>query len=464
MKLEDLPMPPGCREAGLGSGCLSKMYRFKGFVDLVCDAVEQTTNLVERTHRATAERSVRRFAPIEPLATPARAVNAVQQSIAHGVYETTRTVNRAARTALGSGFELIEAEGGVASDEMRPLATPMNAEAVGSLSWVVDYAQSSINGLFGDWLSRKGSLLAPTMHLFHAGRPLPTTEEAFVATFEEPTNRLAVFVHGLGCTEWTWNIGATQYYGDPTVNFGSQLQRDCGYTPLYVRYNTGLRVAENGRSLSDLLTEVLSAYPVEVDEIALIGHSMGGLVSRSAAHYGALHGQPWVPKLRHVVSIATPHHGAPLEKAVNLTTGTLRRFETAATQVISELLGARSSGIKDLRYGYITDAEGTKHPEAMLQDSKEARPLLLHVAYYFVAATISKDHEHPIGQVIGDMLVRLPSAKGHDREPARRIPFHSGHVLGGVSHLRLANHPEVYQALRAWVDDPENRADAHSAP
>ena len=439
------------------------MHRFKGFVDLVCDAVEETTNLVERTHRKAAERSVRRFAPIEPLATPARAVNAVQQSIADGVYETIRAVNRAARSALGSGFELMEGEGGVASDETRSLVTPMSAEAMGSLSWVVDYAQSSVSGVFGDWLSRKGSVLASTMHFRHEGRPLPATEEAFRAAFTEPTHRVAVFVHGLACTEWMWNIGATQYYGDPTVNFGSQLQRDCGYTPLYIRYNTGLRVAENGRSLSDLLTAVLSAYPVEVDEIALIGHSMGGLVSRSAAHYGALHGQPWVPKLRHVVSIATPHHGAPLEKAVNLTAGTLRRFETAATQVISELLGARSSGIKDLRYGYITDAERAKHPEAMLEDSKEARPLLLHVAYYFVAATISKDQEHPIGQVVGDMLVRLPSAKGHDPQPARRIPFHSGHVLGGVSHLRLANHPEVYQALRGWMNDLGNRVEAHNA-
>jgi pimeloyl-ACP methyl ester carboxylesterase len=440
------------------------MHRFRGFVDLVCDAVEETTSLVERTHRKSAERSARRFAPVEPLTTPARAVNAVQQSIAGVVYDTIRTVNRVTHSALGSGFDLIEAEGGVAREETaRSLVTPMSAEAMGSLSWVIDHAQSSVGGFFGDWLSRKGSVLATTMHLRHEGRPLSTTEEAFHSAIKEPTSKLAVFVHGLSCTEWMWNVGATEYYGDPRVNFGSQLQRDGGYTPLYVRYNTGLRVAENGRSLSDLLTGVLSAYPLEVDEIALIGHSMGGLVSRSAAHYGALHGQPWVSKLRHVVSIATPHHGAPLEKAVNLTDRILRRVDTAATQVISEVLSARSSGIQDLRYGYITDAEGAKHPEAMLEDSKEARPLLLHVAYYFVAATISKDHEHPIGQVVGDLLVRLPSAKGHDPLPARRIPFHSGHVLGGVSHLRLANHPEVYRALRRWVNGSASSVEAQSA-
>ena len=441
------------------------MHRLKGFVELVCDAVEETTNLVEKTHMNTAQRSVRRFAPVEPIATPARVVNAVHQAIAGGVYGAVRLVNRGVRGVLGPGVDMIQAEAGAADgDDSLSLTTPMSEEALGSLSWVVDHAQSSVSGFYGDWLMRKGSTLAPTLHLRHQGRRLPTTDEAFHLAFKEPSNKIAVFVHGLSCTEWMWNIGATQYYGDPTVNFGSQLQSDCGHTPLYVRYNTGLHVSENGRLLSDLLTDVLTAYPVEVDEIALIGHSMGGLVSRSAAHYGALNGQAWVPKLRHVVSIGTPHRGAPLEKAANLTAGTLGRFETAATQVISDVLNARSSGIKDLRFGYITDEEWDQEdPDAALEDIREARRLLTHVYYYFVAATISRDHDHPLGEVVGDLLVRLPSAAGHDPEPARRIPFHSGHVLGGVSHLRLANHPEVYEALREWMREPDHDPEAHEA-
>ncbi|NNE17163.1 MAG: alpha/beta fold hydrolase [Myxococcales bacterium] len=419
------------------------MHRVRGFFEAVCDAVEDTTNLVERTHKNAARRSVRRFAPVEPFATPARAVNGVHEAIASGIYSTIRTISLGIRKAAVSSSDLIEASAPA-------LRTPMSADAAGSLSWVVDHAQAGVSGFYGDWLRRKGSMLAPTMHLRHEGRPLDIDEQALRSAISDPSNKISVFVHGLSCTEWMWNIGAREYYGDPKMNFGSQLKSDCDYTPLYVRYNTGLRVAENGRALSDLLSHVLAAYPVDIEKIALIGHSMGGLVCRSAAHYGALHREPWVPKLRHVVSIATPHHGAPLEKVVNLTAGALGRFDTAATQVIAEVLGARSSGIKDLRYGYITDAEEQKHPDAMLEDSKEARPLLQHVAYYFVAATISKDRDHPLGQVVGDMLVRLASAQGHDREPARRIPFHSGRVLGGISHLRLANHPEVYEALREW--------------
>jgi len=429
------------------------MNRLRGFVDLAFHAVEQTTNLIERTHDATAKRSVRRFAPIEPLATPANAVNSVQQGIASGVYWTIRTVNRAVHSAVGSGIDLLSSAAiASAEDGAFELATPLRSTSAGSLEWVVDYAQSAVTGLHGDWLSKNGNPLASTMHLRHEGRRLSIDEGAFRAAFGTPTNKLAVFVHGLSSTEWMWTFRAEDYYGDPSACFGNRLRDDHGYTPIYVRYNTGLHISENGRLLSNLLAEVLEAYPVEVDAIVLIGHSMGGLVSRSAAHYGDVHEQPWTSKLRHIVSLGAPHLGAPLEKAVNLTAGALRFFETTATQVISELLNSRSAGIKDLRFGYTTDEEWLdQDPDAVLHDRRADARLLDHVGYYFVGATISRDPAHPLGHLVGDLLVRLPSAAGHHPEPVRRIPFHSGKILGGLSHVQLANHPTVYEALQQWI-------------
>ncbi|MBT8468277.1 MAG: hypothetical protein KJN97_05960, partial [Deltaproteobacteria bacterium] len=244
------------------------MHRVRGFFEAVCDAVEDTTNLVERTHKNAARRSVRRFAPVEPFATPARAVNGVHEAIASGIYSTIRTISLGIRKAAVSSSDLIEASAPA-------LRTPMSADAAGSLSWVVDHAQAGVSGFYGDWLRKKGSTLAPTMHLRHEGRPLDIDEQALRSAISDPSNKISVFVHGLSCTEWMWNIGAREYYGDPKMNFGSQLKSDCDYTPLYVRYNTGLRVAENGRALSDLLSHVLAAYPLDIEKIALIGHSMG---------------------------------------------------------------------------------------------------------------------------------------------------------------------------------------------
>ncbi len=188
------------------------------------------------------------------------------------------------------------------------------------------------------------------------------------------------------------------------------------------------------------------------EEIALVGHSMGGLVARSAAHYAREHDETWVGLLRHVACIGSPHLGAPLEKAVNLLTGFLRKVDAAGADVPADLLNARSSGIKDLRHGYTLDEEWTgKDPDAVFADARRNVPLVDGVGYYFVAATISRDPEHPVGELLGDLLVRLPSASGHAPEPAHRIPFRGGAFVPGMNHVHLANHPDVYAALRGLL-------------
>ena len=236
------------------------------------------------------------------------------------------------------------------------------------------------------------------------------------------------------------------------MTFGSRLQADLGFTPIYIRYNTGRHISENGRSLATLLTELVDAYPVPVEEIALIGHSMGGLVARSAGHYARTHGEPWLGRLRHVACIGSPHLGSPLEKGTNLLTWALRKLDAAGADVPAALLDARSAGIKDLRYGYTVDEEWIgRNPDDVFADARRNVPLVDGVGYYFFAATITRDLHHPIGQLLGDLLVRLPSASGQAPEPAKRIPFRSGAVFTGMHHVHLANHPDIYEALRALL-------------
>ncbi len=61
-------------------------------------------------------------------------------------------------------------------------------------------------------------------------------------------------------------------------------------TPVYLRYNTGLPVGRNGADLAWLLDDLVAAWPVPVRSIALVGHSMGGLVVRAAFHAAAHRG------------------------------------------------------------------------------------------------------------------------------------------------------------------------------
>ncbi|MGB5265534.1 MAG: hypothetical protein WBN30_03025, partial [Polyangiales bacterium] len=166
-------------------------------------------------------------------------------------------------------------------------------------------------------------------------------------------------------------------------------------------------------------------------------------------HYAREHDEPWVGQLRHVACIGSPHLGAPLERAVNRLTGVLRKVDAAGAQVPAALLDARSAGVKDLRYGYTVDEEWLdRDPDEVFADARRNIPLVDGVGYYFLAATITRDPEHPVGQLLGDLMVQLPSASGEAPESARRIHFSGGAVFPGMNHIHIANHPDVYEALR----------------
>ena len=419
----------------------------RGFIDLAFDLVDETTNLVERTHDAVVQRSVRRLAVGESAKEAAKVATDIQTAISSGVFASIRAVNRATRFSVNAVANVAEASSSRAS-----LVTSSLSSTAGTASWSVDHLRSSVNGFWGDYLSRKGSRLDLGMTLRHQGRDLPVTAEALESAFTTATNKICVFVHGLAATEWLWSLSSEEHYGEPNVTFGTRLRADLGFTPIYLRYNTGRHISENGRCLAELLTELVEVYPVAIDEIALVGHSMGGLVVRSAAHYGSEHEEPWVSHLRHVACIGSPNLGAPLEKAVNLLTGALRNVAAAGAQVPAELLDSRSAGVKDLRHGYTVDEEWAgMDPDRVFADSRRDLPLVGGVGYHFLAATLARDPEHPLGQLLGDLMVRLRSAAGAAVEPARTIRFASGAVFPGMSHVDIANHPDVYEALRGML-------------
>jgi pimeloyl-ACP methyl ester carboxylesterase len=259
------------------------------------------------------------------------------------------------------------------------------------------------------------------------------------------TPRLVVFVHGLCETDDAWSL-----FGDHP-SYGDRLSSELGYSPVYVRYNTGLHISDNGRRLSELLEELTDSWPVPVEEIVLVGHSMGGLVCRSAAHQGE--GARWTERLRHVFCLGTPHLGAPLEKAANVAGWALGRLPE--TRAFSKLVNGRSAGIKDLRFGSCSEADWCDcDPDEFLRDRCQDVPFLETATYYFIGATLSREPNGMLGRAMGDLLVRYPSASGAGRR--RRIPFEidNGLHVGGATHFHLLNHPAVYEQLRAWLVRP----------
>ena len=432
---------------------LSSLRRARGFIDLVFDVVDETSHLVERTHDSVVMRSSRRFARGKRARGAAKVVTTVQRAISGSVFASIRAINGMTRLTVNATADVatVGLNSAYESGDVTSVKGP-GLDAGDRPGRFVDALESSLNGFWGDFLSRKGSRLDLGMTIRHQGRSLHLTRETLAAVFPSPTSRVCVFVHGLAATERLWGQRSEEHYGDPNVTFGSRLSVDLGFTPLYLRYNTGRHISENGRALAALLTELQNAYPIAIEEIVLVGHSMGGLVARSAAHYAKKHEEPWVAKLRHVVCIGSPHLGAPLEKAVNLVSGVLKGIHAAGAQVPAELLDSRSVGIKDLRYGYTVDEEWAgKDPDQMFANSRLDLPFVDGVGYYFVAATVGRVPGHPLGRVLGDLLVRLPSASGEAPRSARRIDFNEGVVLSGMDHIQLANHPDVYEALLPFL-------------
>jgi pimeloyl-ACP methyl ester carboxylesterase len=303
-----------------------------------------------------------------------------------------------------------------------------------------------IDGLIGDELERTRSVLQEPMSVRVDGRVVGCDQRALAKAFPGATRRIVVFVHGLMGTEFPWDWWAAENGG----TYATRLARDLDVTPVYIRYNTGRHISENGRSLAELLEQLVAAWPAEVDEVALIGHSMGGLVSRSACCHGDELDYAWVRRVRHVISLGSPHMGAPLAQAVHYAAAGLYRLPE--TRPLAGLLRRRSGGIRDLRHGSLVDEDWRdQDPDALRARACKEVPLLEGATHCFVAATIMRAENHPLSRLIGDTLVLQPSASGRSR--SRRIPFEAeyGMHLGPAHHLALLNHPMVYERLRSWL-------------
>jgi PGAP1-like protein len=376
-------------------------------------------------HEVHAGISGRVFSALGEVAAPARIAH---DGIAALVY-----------SAVGTIGSLTIRSGSVVASLTRPDDAPsIEARPLGRI------AVGALNGAFGDRLAQHGSALGTALAIRLGGEEVPPTNDALGAAYPEASPRLAVFLHGLCETEDAWLLHADRHRP-----YGERLRAQHGYTPLYVRYNTGRHISENGRDLAALLNELCREWPVPVDEIALIGHSMGGLVSRSACHYGA--GSDAIARVRHVFSLGSPHRGAQLERLAHAAGAALHRLPE--TRAAANALRLRSVGIRDLYHGYLVDEDWAGYdPDAFLVAAAREIPFLETASHYFVAATLSDDPNAPVGRLLGDLLVLRPSAWGQRRRTERlRFPIENYRSVGRAHHFDLLNHPAIAEELVRWL-------------
>ncbi len=292
--------------------------------DVLAEGVGGATHRAQEVHEAIVHRSFAAAGPARKW--PER----LHDRIAASIYGTLRTVGPAAirSGALGLGAA-------VDPDAARVYGTRRGKTVI-----------SALNGAFGDALAQRRNGLALEMKLRSEGVSVDTSAAELARTFPNATDRVVVFVHGFGETDDSWRWFALAHWGEPDVNYGELLQRELGYTPLYVHYNSGRAVEVNGAELSELLAELTLNWPVELRELVLVAHSAGGHVTRAAIRDGIASGAQWVEGARYVFTLGTPRGAQALERAAQVSTRALRVIPE--TRPLSEMLEVRSAGLKDL--------------------------------------------------------------------------------------------------------------------
>ncbi|MEI8324180.1 MAG: alpha/beta hydrolase [Betaproteobacteria bacterium] len=307
-------------------------------------------------------------------------------------------------------------------------------------------ALAVLNGVMGDRLLASKNPLATPMTLRHQGVALN-----WAAPPAGLQPKVLLMVHGLCMNDLQWSA---QHQGQ-VVNHGELLASALGCSPVYLRYNSGLHVSQNGHDLSRQL-EQLTAHG-SVEELSVLAHSMGGLLIRSALHIARQQGLRWPDKLRNIVFLGTPQHGAPLERAGNWLDTLLG--STPYTAPLAQLGKLRSAGVTDLRYGLVLDQDWQGRDRFERDhDRRQLLPLPEGVACYAVAATLAGKRSAVADRLIGDGLVPLRSALGQHDEAQRCLIFakDSQWIAYRTGHMELLSRPEVTQQLLHWLAHTNN--------
>ncbi|MFI5312030.1 MAG: esterase/lipase family protein, partial [Gemmatimonadales bacterium] len=268
--------------------------------------------------------------------------------------------------------------------------------------------------------------------------------DMLAAAFPTPSPKIVVLVHGLCMNDLQWTR--------QEHNHGAALARNLGYTPVYLHYNSGQHVSTNGRAFTAMLEALVAAWPVPVEELAIVAHSMGGLVARSAHHYGTVAGHAWRHRLRKLVFLGTPHHGAALERGGHR----LHRLfdQTPYTAPFARLGKIRSAGITDLRHGSLLDEDWHGRDRfAHGEDTRRPVPLPEGVDCFAVGATTGREPSDRRARLRGDGLVPIASALGCHRDPrfTLALPDARQWIACDTSHFDLLSRPQVYERIHAWL-------------
>lgn len=367
---------------------------------------ERLVEPVEGMHRTISDRAFRYVGPL------GEQVRAVHNTVVDGVYQAVRWTAGALGVGVGTMLDARSA---------KPISETRRGSGI----------QAALNGVWGDRLDQRSNALSVSLTVRSGDVALPLNPPALATAYPAASSHIVVLLHGFGQTERCWDTSR-----DGKASLIRALESAPGITPVLVRYNSGVSVARTGAELAQLLANLQASWPVDAPAVSLVGFSMGGLVARSAYATGMAAGHAWATGARHLVNIGTPHSGSPIARGVGLGSWALRIAKT--TRPLSDFLNGASAGIKDLQSGADIAVAWEEAMPSPHSHPSEAR-------HHFIAAVVTENAHHPVGALVGDLVVPVASAT----QPAARSE--NVRVVGNRRHFDLLTDSDIADQIIEWL-------------
>jgi pimeloyl-ACP methyl ester carboxylesterase len=389
----------------------------QGIGRIITDATLGVTDIVEAMHKRVVHPPFLPSTPIQHLITHIASITY------KNIRWSTRVIGKGADKALGIYSSLSGTNN-----------TTDQKEAM----------RSVLNGVVGDYLEKNNNPLQINMEFRYEAKAISIDSESLQKTYPKINGKILLMIHGSCMNDIQWTRD--------DHNHGTLLAQELNKTAIYLHYNSGLHISTNGQSLNELLEELMLHWPVPIEELIIVAHSMGGLVARSALFYAEQHKKQWHKHLKKIIFLGTPHHGSSLEQAGNYLDAVLEAVPYA--KPFARLGKIRSAGVTDLRFGNIVDEDWKYYDRFEVQgDKRKNVPLPKKVASYSIAAVIGKSITSGSSKLVGDKMVGVKSALGQHSNPAKNLNFKKENtwVAFECNHVDLLDKQEVYAKIKQWL-------------
>jgi pimeloyl-ACP methyl ester carboxylesterase len=302
---------------------------------------------------------------------------------------------------------------------------------------------SVLNGVIGDHLEEKENPLKIDMQFRYQSKAIQIDNESLKETYPKINGKILLMIHGSCMSDIQWNR--------KNHNHGEILSEKLDKTPIYLNYNSGKHISTNGKELNKNLQKLIENWPVPVEEIVIIAHSMGGLLTRSVLYYAGQNENNWTKHLKKVAFLGTPHHGSHVERMGNYLDLILE--SVPYLKPFARLGKIRSAGVTDLRYGNLID-EDWQHIGRFERKGDQRKHIQLpnKIEFFAVAAVIGKKTTGST-RIFGDNLVDVKSALGKHKKTEKSLHFKEDTILIVYenNHLDLLSNSEILEKLKIWL-------------